>query len=222
MIVSDSKAAADAQPNIPPECALLPLDQCAINTQFPVAKNINQPIITGPPGLSRSSTDFFASSSVRPSSVSRWPQRIRMTRTASGELSLSSLALQKSETTLPSTTTNDLKEEQDGDTNSLENIHVPASTMLIGTLTPLSANAATPVVTIGTDRRAPLLSELLTNNRKWARRMSSVNPEFFSTLARQQSPLILWIGCSDSRGKSCVSFTSIIIVYNSKIYPNLD
>ena len=42
-------------------------------------------------------------------------------------------------------------------------------------------------------------SELLENNRKWARAAVAADPEYFSRLAHQQSPQYLWIGCSDSR-----------------------
>ena len=37
------------------------------------------------------------------------------------------------------------------------------------------------------------------NNRTWAEGIKAHNPEFFQTLAKQQSPTYLWIGCSDSR-----------------------
>lgn len=40
---------------------------------------------------------------------------------------------------------------------------------------------------------------LITKNREWAHRVSADDPDFFSTLARQQKPGFLWIGCSDSR-----------------------
>ncbi len=43
------------------------------------------------------------------------------------------------------------------------------------------------------------LPQLFANNRAWAERLSAVDPKFFETLARQQSPEYLWIGCSDSR-----------------------
>ena len=43
------------------------------------------------------------------------------------------------------------------------------------------------------------IETLLAQNRKWAAETSARNPEFFSTLAEQQSPDYLWIGCSDSR-----------------------
>lgn len=42
----------------------------------------------------------------------------------------------------------------------------------------------------------PLLFE---NNRKWASKMSEIDPAFFSKLVKQQNPEFLWIGCSDSR-----------------------
>ena len=41
--------------------------------------------------------------------------------------------------------------------------------------------------------------ELLQRNRDWAASMVAKNPEFFKSLANQQSPEYLWIGCSDSR-----------------------
>jgi len=43
------------------------------------------------------------------------------------------------------------------------------------------------------------LSRLLENNRKWAARIARERPGFFAKLAKQQSPEVLWIGCSDSR-----------------------
>jgi carbonic anhydrase len=43
------------------------------------------------------------------------------------------------------------------------------------------------------------LSRLLENNRNWAARMLQDRPDFFRRLAAQQSPEVLWIGCSDSR-----------------------
>jgi len=44
-----------------------------------------------------------------------------------------------------------------------------------------------------------MLSRLLENNRKWAQRIVEEHPDFFATLAGQQAPKYLWIGCSDSR-----------------------
>lgn len=43
------------------------------------------------------------------------------------------------------------------------------------------------------------LQPLLDNNRAWAEKTRKVDPEFFESLARQQTPDYLWIGCSDSR-----------------------
>jgi carbonic anhydrase len=43
------------------------------------------------------------------------------------------------------------------------------------------------------------LSSLFANNRAWARRISERDPDFFKSLAGQQSPRYLWIGCADSR-----------------------
>ncbi len=43
------------------------------------------------------------------------------------------------------------------------------------------------------------LLNLFENNRAWAQRISSEDPDFFSKLAQQQQPEYLWIGCSDAR-----------------------
>ena len=43
------------------------------------------------------------------------------------------------------------------------------------------------------------LQTLIDNNRLWAERVECEHPGFFKTLAAQQTPKYLWIGCSDSR-----------------------
>jgi carbonic anhydrase len=43
------------------------------------------------------------------------------------------------------------------------------------------------------------LTRLLDQNRAWAESIKASNAEFFLTLAKQQTPRYLWIGCSDSR-----------------------
>jgi carbonic anhydrase len=43
------------------------------------------------------------------------------------------------------------------------------------------------------------LKELIEKNRKWAEKIKAQDSEFFQTLAEQQNPNYLWIGCSDSR-----------------------
>ena len=43
------------------------------------------------------------------------------------------------------------------------------------------------------------IADLLENNREWARGKTTLDPDFFARLVRQQSPSYLWIGCSDSR-----------------------
>lgn len=43
------------------------------------------------------------------------------------------------------------------------------------------------------------LNDLLENNRAWADELKAADAEFFQRLALQQSPIYLWIGCSDSR-----------------------
>jgi carbonic anhydrase len=45
----------------------------------------------------------------------------------------------------------------------------------------------------------PEIQRLLDNNKQWAKTTQEEDPEFFSTLAKQQTPVYLWIGCSDSR-----------------------
>ena len=44
-----------------------------------------------------------------------------------------------------------------------------------------------------------MLDHLKANNRAWAERMVTADPDFFKRLESQQSPEYLWIGCSDSR-----------------------
>ena len=44
-----------------------------------------------------------------------------------------------------------------------------------------------------------VLKYLFDNNRAWAQKMLDRDPRFFETLAGQQAPQYLWIGCSDSR-----------------------
>jgi carbonic anhydrase len=44
-----------------------------------------------------------------------------------------------------------------------------------------------------------MLDDLKANNRAWAARKTSADPDFFSRLVRQQAPQYLWIGCADSR-----------------------
>jgi len=43
------------------------------------------------------------------------------------------------------------------------------------------------------------VKDLFKRNRDWAAGMRAADPTFFSSLANQQSPEFLWIGCSDSR-----------------------
>ena len=44
-----------------------------------------------------------------------------------------------------------------------------------------------------------MLSDLLNNNRAWAVRKQSSDPDYFRRLSQQQTPDFLWVGCSDSR-----------------------
>lgn len=43
------------------------------------------------------------------------------------------------------------------------------------------------------------LDKIFKNNLAWADNIKQQNPDFFSSLAKQQKPEYLWIGCSDSR-----------------------
>lgn len=43
------------------------------------------------------------------------------------------------------------------------------------------------------------LQYLFNNNERWADEIKAEDPTFFEKLASQQSPELLWIGCSDSR-----------------------
>lgn len=43
------------------------------------------------------------------------------------------------------------------------------------------------------------IKELIKRNHDWAARIAADKPDFFPTLAAQQKPDILWIGCADSR-----------------------
>lgn len=43
------------------------------------------------------------------------------------------------------------------------------------------------------------LKDLFAANRQWAKELREKHPDFFSQLAEQQKPELLWIGCSDSR-----------------------
>ncbi len=43
------------------------------------------------------------------------------------------------------------------------------------------------------------IKELIRRNHAWAEKIAQTDPQFFPTLAAQQKPEFLWIGCSDSR-----------------------
>ena len=42
-------------------------------------------------------------------------------------------------------------------------------------------------------------NSLLQGNRDWVKKQVTADPDFFTNLAKGQSPEVLWIGCSDSR-----------------------
>jgi carbonic anhydrase len=45
----------------------------------------------------------------------------------------------------------------------------------------------------------PITRELFAKNRAWAESVVAEQPDFFKSLAAQQAPEYMWIGCSDSR-----------------------
>lgn len=44
-----------------------------------------------------------------------------------------------------------------------------------------------------------IIKKILSENKIWAEQTVADKPDFFTTLAKLQTPEILWIGCSDSR-----------------------
>jgi len=44
-----------------------------------------------------------------------------------------------------------------------------------------------------------ILKHFFENYSTWAANQTESDPEFFTSLSKQQSPEYLWIGCSDSR-----------------------
>ncbi|KAJ2368475.1 hypothetical protein H4S02_000559 [Coemansia sp. RSA 2611] len=43
------------------------------------------------------------------------------------------------------------------------------------------------------------IKEVIQNNHDWVAEVQAKNPDYFTNLAKGQSPKLLWIGCSDSR-----------------------
>jgi len=70
-------------------------------------------------------------------------------------------------------------------------------TKVMGTRSCFRNSFGTRAVTVEKDPKS--LQELIDNNRRWSKEISEQDPEFFPTLAQQQAPDYLWIGCSDSR-----------------------
>jgi len=65
-------------------------------------------------------------------------------------------------------------------------------------LTQAVASTLNPSHSNETDVRR-MIDSLIDNNRAWSERKTSVDPDFFKRLERQQAPDYLWIGCADSR-----------------------
>jgi len=49
------------------------------------------------------------------------------------------------------------------------------------------------------DADSDILERMMASNRSWAAQVDRDNPGFFKRLSQQQTPRVLWIGCSDSR-----------------------
>jgi len=49
------------------------------------------------------------------------------------------------------------------------------------------------------DQDNDILDRMMANNQAWAAQVERDNPGFFARLSKQQTPRVLWIGCSDSR-----------------------
>ncbi|OQS01299.1 carbonic anhydrase [Achlya hypogyna] len=62
---------------------------------------------------------------------------------------------------------------------------------------PPSPRGRTRCTSVETGREG--MAQLLERNKEWADEMRAKDPNFFLKLTDQQSPEILWIGCSDSR-----------------------
>lgn len=58
------------------------------------------------------------------------------------------------------------------------------------------------------------LEHLLTNNKNWSERVKNQRPNFFTDLARQQTPEYVWVGCSDSR----VSASNIVGLLPGEVF----
>jgi len=52
---------------------------------------------------------------------------------------------------------------------------------------------------LGGQMSSDTLSHFFDNNRAWSGRIREQDPGFFERLSKQQAPICLWIGCSDSR-----------------------
>jgi len=69
------------------------------------------------------------------------------------------------------------------------------------------------------DSDSDILQRLMANNRSWAAQVDRDNPGFFERLSKQQTPRVLWIGCSDSRvpGNESLGFMPGEIYYHRSV-----
>jgi carbonic anhydrase len=65
----------------------------------------------------------------------------------------------------------------------------------------LNGQAGKPAINVGQISLAQKNSydKLIANNAEWVAKRISEDPDYFTNLAKGQSPEVLWIGCSDSR-----------------------
>ena len=64
-----------------------------------------------------------------------------------------------------------------------------------------------------------ILARMMASNRAWAGEVQRDHPGFFRQLAQQQTPKVLWIGCSDSRvpGNESIGFMPGEVFYHRNI-----
>jgi carbonic anhydrase len=69
------------------------------------------------------------------------------------------------------------------------------------------------------DHDDDILARMMASNRAWSDEVQREHPGFFQKLAGQQTPKVLWIGCSDSRvpGNESIGFMPGEVFYHRNI-----